>query len=290
MDRPYVIDTAPGPAPQEPGARLAHHALANFGAAPLATIAGLVGEDVVVSSLVGAAPPVHGRDAALEAAQPWLGSVPDATVRVVRLIGHGYDVVAELEVTGRSVDDVGPRSAPLLLWATFTAGGQVSEAAIAFAWERRRFSDHSEPAVPEPGVPEEPDGEAAGPVVRSQGRYRELAERFAEAWSWDPEVAARSAFADRCLLSQAGDPATAVPTTIPSTSRSTLVVDGVLGEGSTMAVRFSLRPSANPARPSRETSGDTTKGVLLVGLDDDDRFCWLRRFGVAGPGPADSAT
>ena len=64
-----------------------------------------------------------------------------------------------------------------------------------------------------------------------------------------------------------------------------MVVDGVLGEGSTLAVRFSVGPGANPARPTQPASGESTRGVFLAGLDAEDRICWLRRFGSVGPGP-----
>jgi hypothetical protein len=302
MDRPYVIAAAGRPAIAPPAERFVRAALSALSGREFTDLAELLAEDARIDALGGegaGALPVVRRATAAASLRGWVGRVPDVAVTLRSAVIDADRAALELHVCGRGVADTGPMVAPLFVWLSTDETGRLDRATISFTWAERRLAIEigATAQAPAGGTAQAPAGGTAqapaGPgELRSQAWYRDLAERFAEAWSYDPQLAATSACSDLVTVEVAGWPeltaiggAALAGAPAAGGRGETLRVVDVVGQQDRMAVWFSLGPAANPARPTRRVVGGGRNGAMLWWLDGNDRICTIRRFGPVGPGP-----
>lgn len=235
---------------------------------PSAHVAACYAADVTVVDLDGA-PLAVGLDALTRLEVESYLRVPDRRCRVVRVVAdaEGDTVVVEALQVGRDTVDAVPMSAPLLCWWRLDADGMIIEEHRFLPWERRRILDDGSFVTPPA-----PDGS----LRRSAGAARDLVARWAEAWSWDAGLAVDAFVADGALVRpDSCDPPTVLEGSAAWRAAEGAVhadadeparvrVDAVVGAGDTIAVRVAF--------------GDGPAEVLLVVLDDTDRFVRIDRF------------
>ncbi|MDH4143831.1 MAG: hypothetical protein OEY23_01510 [Acidimicrobiia bacterium] len=202
-----------------------------------------------------------------------------AELRFHTVLVDGLRAVLAGVVVGERLGDVGTSRAPLMIWADLDAERRARRIELDFDWDARRPDRSHDDAEPPPlaGASLEP------PPPRSQGWYRNLVVRFAEAWPIDAAAGWASLLSDaaRVSIEASGEIIDRAELAGVSPDRPTaLEVVEVLGDGDRMAARLRMRDGVAPHRRRIDELG-TPRGelALVARLDRNERVAELCAYG-----------
>ncbi len=235
---------------------------------PTAHVTACYEPDAVLVGLDGT-PLAVGRDAVAAFEVQAFLQVPDRRCSVARVLAdaEGSTVVVEGLQSGRDTVDAVPMSAPVLCWWRLDAAGLIVEEHRYLPWDRRRILDDDSFSRP----PRPDDARR-----RSAGAVRDLVARWAEAWAWDAGLAVDAFVADDVAVRpDAADPTVVLEGAGAWRAREVAARAAV---GPAPVVRVDATVGAGDQIALRVAFGAGAPEVLLVVLDDADRFVRLDRF------------
>ncbi len=229
---------------------------------------------------------IDGREAIVVAAERFATQVPDRRWITTTVLSDPMtgSAMVEGEVTGRAIDDLVTMTTPSLRWWRLDAEGLITEERSWFDWSARRIREPllegaARPVAPPAGTP------------HSLGWYRDLADRFAETWSWEPVLAVRSFCADDVVWTDVANPdeplvgIAALEASeaerlgwLPRPHRRMTVVD-VLGDGAVMAMLLQTEGRVLPPPGDAWGEPQTWWAVAVASLDSSDRASTVRWYG-----------
>lgn len=189
-------------------------------------------------------------------------------------------IVVEGEVTGRGIEDVVTMTTPALRWWRLDGSGAIAEERWWFEWSARRIR---EPLLDLAGRPSSAPPAPRSGTTHSLGWYRDLAERFAETWAWEPLLAVRALYADDAVVTEIKRPDVPLVglaaiealeedrlSRLPRPHRAMTVLD-VVGNGSLMAMLLEVQGRLLPPPGAAWGEPLTWLAAVVLTLDENDR-------------------